>query len=74
MISSQFHQYVEGFDEIVSEDSDDYLASGLKVPSVIRIGRLAVMDGTVFVGSIGDIAGSRLDRIKRKLSDWLLQE
>lgn len=39
MISSQLHQFVEDFDEILSEDSEDYLSSGLKVPSVLRIGR-----------------------------------
>jgi len=73
MVSSQFHQFVDGFDEIVSEDSEDYQSSGLKMPSVLRIGRLAVMEGSVFVGSIGEIASSRLERIKIRLSDWLMQ-
>ena len=43
MISSQTHQYVSGFDEIVQEDDIDFGESGLKVPSVIRVGRLAVV-------------------------------
>jgi mRNA interferase MazF len=71
MISSQLHQFVEDFDEILSEDSEDYAASGLKSSSVIRVGRLAVVDGTILVGAIGEIAQPRLVRIKGKLADWL---
>ena len=73
MISSQLHQYIEGFDEIVSEESDDYESSGLKMASVIRVGRLAVMDGSAFVGSIGEVAVSRLERIRNRLATWLIR-
>ena len=73
MISSQFHQFVENFDEIVSEDSEDYASSGLKCPSVIRVGRLAVVDGAFLVGAIGEVAPQRLERIKVKLAQWLTQ-
>ena len=71
MISSQIHQFIENFDEIVSDDSEDFASSGLKAASVIRVGRLAVVDGAILVGSIGEIAPSRLERIKRKLAEWL---
>lgn len=71
MISSQVHQFVEDFDEIVSEDSEDYASSGLKTASVIRVGRLAVVDGTTLVGAIGEIASPRLERIKGKFANWL---
>ena len=71
MISSQFHQFVEDFDEIVSEESEDFTSSGLKSPSVIRVGRLAVVDGTILVGAIGEVGQPRLDRIKGKLANWL---
>ena len=43
MISSQAHQFIEGFDEIVIESDADFGESGLKVTSVIRVGRLAVV-------------------------------
>lgn len=39
MISSQTHQYISGFDEIIEEGSEDFRESGLKVTSVIRVGR-----------------------------------
>ena len=41
MISSQMRHYVDGFDEILSDDDSDFTASGLKVASVISVGRLA---------------------------------
>ena len=53
MISSVTHQYTEGFDEIVQEEDNDFGESGLKVTSVIRVGRLAVVAGDVLIGAIG---------------------
>ena len=49
MISSQTRHYVEGFDEIVSEDTPDFATSGLKTASVIRVGRLAVVEGKILL-------------------------
>jgi mRNA interferase MazF len=72
MISSQIHQFIEDFDEIVSEDSEDFALTGLKTASVIRVGRLAVVDGAILIGSIGEIDPSRLERIKKKFADWLI--
>lgn len=72
MISSQASRYVSGFDELVREDDSDFALSGLKGPSVIRIGRLAVVQGGVLLGAIGEIAPERLQRIKKRLAEWLL--
>jgi mRNA interferase MazF len=71
MISSQLRHYVTNFDEIVGEDDLDFMESGLKVSSVIRVGRLAVVEGEILVGAIGQIAPERLQRIKGRLADWL---
>jgi mRNA interferase MazF len=49
MISSQTRHYVEGFDEIISEDAPDFATSGLKTASVIRVGRLAVVEGKILL-------------------------
>jgi mRNA interferase MazF len=51
MISSQTRQYVEGFDEIVQENGNDFGGSGLKVASIIRVGRLAVVSGDILLGA-----------------------
>ena len=71
MISSQIRHCVVEFDEIVREDDPDFAATGLKVPSVIRVGRLAVVEGEILVGAIGEIAPERLGRIKTRLAEWL---
>lgn len=71
MISSQTRQYIQGFDEIVQASESDFATSGLKVPSVIRVGRLAVVDGGMLLGAIGEIDSSRLQRIKKHLADWI---
>ncbi len=72
MISSQTGQAVAGFDEIVSAEDKDFVQSGLKVPSVIRVGRLAVVSEDILVGAIGQISPQRLTRIKHRLAHWLL--
>ena len=74
MISSQLRQYNEGFDEIVKEEDADYGESGLKVPSVIRVGRLAVVEGDVLLGAVGEISSERLRRIRGRLVQWLTEE
>ncbi len=73
MISSQLQHVVPGFDEIIQPQDADFAASGLKSASVIRIGRFAVVDGAVLVGSIGAISQDRLKRIKQRLAEWLIQ-
>ena len=72
MISSQVRHYVPDFDEVVREGDSDFGMSGLKVTSVIRVGRLAVVNGSVLVGAIGEISSERLARIRRNLANWIL--
>jgi mRNA interferase MazF len=71
MVSSQIRQQVHGFDEIVQPGDNDFVQSGLKVASLIRVGRLAVVSGETLLGSVGEIDPERLRRIKSRLADWL---
>lgn len=71
MISSQLHQYIKDFDEIVDKSDPDFSHSGLKTSSVIRVGRLAVVEESILLGAVGEIDAERLKRIKKNLSDWL---
>jgi mRNA interferase MazF len=73
MISSQTRHYLDGFDELVQESDEDFGESGLKVTSVVRAGRLAVVTGEMLLGAIGQISGARLNRVKKHLSDWLIE-
>jgi mRNA interferase MazF len=71
MISSQIRHCVPGFDEVVQETDADFAGSGLKVSSVIRVGRLAVVEGEILLGAIGQIAPEWLERIRNHLAGWL---
>ena len=71
MISSNLNQYVEGLDEIINENSPDFVRSGLKTASVIRTTRLAVVSGEVLIGAAGEISPDRLMQVKNNLGDWI---
>ena len=71
MISSRLEQQVEGFDEIILLEDEDFVSSGLKIASLIRIGRLAVVEDDILIGSIGEISEARLIGIKSRLGRWI---
>ncbi len=71
MISSQMSQQIQNFDEVVNDKDKDFKLSGLKTSSVIRISRLAVVNRTVLLGSIGSIGTERLELIKDRLCNWI---
>jgi len=71
MISTQLRHYIQDFDELIQPTDADYPASGLKEPSVIRVGRLAVVEGDILLGAIGEVDSSRIQRVKTHLADWI---
>ena len=71
MVSSQIQQAEAGFDEFLDPADSDYTLSGLKAPSVLRLSRLAVLDGALLAGSIGRISDERLARVRRRLAEWI---
>lgn len=71
MVSSQLQQAEAGFDEVITSTDPDFAGTGLKVPSVLRLSRLAVLDGSVLIGSLGAISDERLERVRRRLADWI---
>jgi len=64
MISSQLYHIIPKLDEVVRTEDSDFIDSGLKVPSVIRVSRLAVVNKNILIGQIGRIGVGRLTRIK----------
>lgn len=70
MISSKIDQQIHELDELVAPD---FIQSGLKVPSVIRISRLVVVDGNILLGKLGQINTERLDKTRQKLSKWIIK-
>jgi len=71
-ISSQVHQAVPRFDEILAKFDADFSTSSLLVDSVIRLGFLAVLPRQRILGSIGRIAVERHARLLRNLSAHLV--
>jgi len=71
-VSTQIHQRVEGFDEIVSPGDPDFSSSGLLSESLIRLGFLAVLPRKSIAGSIGAISSELHKRLLKRLSDYLV--
>ena len=71
MISSQLRHRVEKFDEIIHIEEPDFIPSGLKKTSLIRVGRLAVVNESLLLGSIGELSTERVQAIKNRLSQWI---
>jgi mRNA interferase MazF len=72
-ISTQLNQLVRGFDEIIEPNDADFVLSGLKTKSLIRVGFLAVLPRSKIIGSIGSISPERHKRLLKTLSDYLIK-
>ena len=70
-VSTQLRQQVVDFDEIIEPSHADFKMSGLKAPSLIRLGFLAVLPVSSFLGTIGSISGQRHQRLLSRLSEHL---
>ncbi len=71
MISAQTRHHVKGFDVIIGTTDADFSRSGLKSASLIRVGRLAVVDVSLLLGSISEVDSARLAQVKSNLAGWL---
>lgn len=74
MVSSQVQQAEASLDEILTPADPDFSDTGLKVPSVLRLSRLAVLEGSLLLGSIGEISDERLRNVRRRLAEWIASE
>lgn len=70
-VSTQLHQRVKDFDELISPSDTDFASSGLLAESIIRLGFLAVLPRKSIVGSIGSISKDRHERLLQRLSKYL---
>ena len=71
MISSQLRHEIAGVDELMRVEDVDFAQTGLKVASLVRTTRLAVVDSAVLAGAIGTLSSPRLDRIRRQIGRWV---
>lgn len=72
-ISTQLHQEIKGFDEIISTTDADFSSSGLRSDSLIRLGFLAVLPRNKIIGKVGSISAERRKRLLKRLSDYLVR-
>lgn len=73
-ISTQLHQEIENFDERIKLNDADFLTSGLKAPSIVRLSFLAVLPAYKTLGAIGFISTERHHRLLKNLSSYLKLE
>ncbi|MBC7797961.1 MAG: type II toxin-antitoxin system PemK/MazF family toxin [Pyrinomonadaceae bacterium] len=72
-VSTQLHQELKDFDEIISITDGDFTASGLMGKSLIRLGFVTVVPQTQIYGVIGSISSVRHQRLLEKLSKYLVR-
>ena len=73
-ISTQLHQLVPDFDELITVQESDFKTSGLVADSLIRLGFLAVLPRKNIAGSIGTVSSERHQRLLHRLSEYLIEK
>lgn len=70
-ISTRMSHRVPDFDEIIEPSDSDFADSGLKAPSLIRLGFLAVLPADRLLGALGNVSPKRHKRLLQRLSAFL---
>jgi mRNA interferase MazF len=70
-VSTQLQQEVVGFDERIEPSHADFRSSGLKAPSLIRLGFLTVLPANRLLGVLGSISPERQQRLLHRLVTFL---
>jgi len=70
-ITSQLRHAVENWDEVIEQVDGDFQSSGLKGPSLIRIGKLATVEEDMLEGVLGEVSSDRLAAILSRIADFL---
>jgi mRNA interferase MazF len=72
-ISTQLHHEVKGFDDVILTSDSDFVQSGLRATSLIRLGFLGVVPISQVAGSIGSIDSQRHEKLLKRLANFLVQ-
>ena len=70
-ISSQLNQFLNNYDEILSEENPDFKKTGLKRSSVIRLFFIAVVANENIAGSIGKISPTLHRELVKRLANFI---
>ncbi len=71
MISTKLHQQVAEIDEVIHETDPDFPPTGLKLTSLVRVTRIAVVSAGILHGIIGRVTDHRLNSIRSRLAQWI---
>ncbi len=71
LLTTQVHQLLDGFDDIILPSDDDFAKASLPEATVIRVTRLVVVHSSVFEGIIGSISSERLTRVRESIARWV---
>ncbi len=71
-ISTQLHLAIPGLSETINRLDEDFLHSGLQKNSLIRLNYLQTWPKQKILGKLGTISPSRLLRLRKFLSEFLL--
>lgn len=70
-VSTQLHQQVAGFDAIIEPAGSDFADSGLKAPSLVRLGFPAVLPAGRLLGVLGRVSPGRHQRLLQRPGTFL---
>ncbi len=71
-ISTQTHQYIKDFDEILDETDFHFIETGLHKTSLIRLSFVAVVPSANISGSIGKIQSALHKELLQRLAQFLI--
>ena len=69
-LGTQLHQEAVGFDEKITPTHPDFRRSGLKAPSLVRLGFLATLPTGHLLGVLGSLSPERHQRLLQRLGDF----
>lgn len=72
-ISTQLHQLINNFDELIHEKSNNFIQTGLRQSSIIRLGFLAVIPNNKVPGNIGRIDAAPHKNLLERLAKYLVK-
>ncbi len=70
-VSSQLQRAVPELDIVIDAQHADFLRTGLRMTSVVRVAQLATLPDNVVQGAIGEVSPNTLAIIKERLRKWL---
>ena len=73
-ITSKLHEEIKNFDFVLDKNHTEFLESGLKQDSLIRLFFLGIVRDEDILGTIGSISNDTLQTLQKRLSDYIIHQ